>query len=70
MRSTLIFVSHRRRVRNNRIHGSLLLAGIHLAYRAGSPRIARHLHNDDACIDRALSMLNGACAQLSWRRHS
>lgn len=59
-RSTLIFISHRRRDRNQRIHDTLLRAGIHVAYRAGSLRIAPHLHNDDACIDRALSLLNRA----------
>jgi selenocysteine lyase/cysteine desulfurase len=60
MRSTLIFVSHRHRDRNKRIHETLLREGIHVAYRAGSLRIAPHLHNDAACIDRALSLLNRA----------
>jgi selenocysteine lyase/cysteine desulfurase len=57
-RSTLVFVSRKDRDRNKETHESLLAAGIHVAFRAGSLRIAPHFYNGDEDIDRALAVLN------------
>jgi selenocysteine lyase/cysteine desulfurase len=57
-RSTLIFISHKQRDRNKQVYDSLRERGVYVAYRAGSLRIAPHLYNTDADIDRALSALN------------
>jgi len=59
-RSTLVFVSHRRRDRNPAVYDLLREKGIYVAYRAGSLRIAPHLFNTETDIDRALAALNAA----------
>ncbi len=56
-RSTLILVSAKDRARNQAIHRALAEARVHVAYRAGSLRIAPHIHNTPADIDRALAAL-------------
>ena len=57
-RSTLIFVSHKRPDRNRNIYETLSREGVDVAYRAGKLRLAPHLYNTDACIGRALAVLN------------
>ncbi len=57
-RSTLVFISHRRRDRNPEVYEGLRDRGVYVAYRAGSLRIAPHLFNTESDIDRALAALN------------
>ncbi len=57
-RSTLIMLSHHDPYQNQSVYQALHDAGIYGALRSGSLRIAPHLHNDDADIDRALGVLN------------
>lgn len=57
-RSTLVFFSHRDRNRNRSIHAALARAGIHVAYRGGSMRLAPHLYNGTQDIQRAVTALN------------
>ncbi|MEZ5784989.1 MAG: aminotransferase class V-fold PLP-dependent enzyme [Xanthobacteraceae bacterium] len=57
-RSTLVFFSHRDRDRNRAIHAALTRAGIHVAYRGGSLRLAPHLYNGTQDIERAVATLN------------
>lgn len=57
-RSTLIMLSHHDPHQNQSVYQALLDAGIHGALRSGSLRIAPHLHNNAADIDRALGVLN------------
>jgi cysteine desulfurase / selenocysteine lyase len=59
-RSTLVFVSHKEPERNPSLHARLRDAGVDVAYRRGKLRLAPHLHNTEADIDRALAVLNGA----------
>ncbi len=54
----MIFVSHKRPDRNRIIYETLSREGVDVAYRAGKLRLAPHLYNTDACIDRALAVLN------------
>ncbi|MBL8659477.1 MAG: aminotransferase class V-fold PLP-dependent enzyme [Rhodospirillales bacterium] len=56
-RSTLVLVSAKDRARNRDIHRRLAAAGIHVAFRAGSLRIAPHIYNTPDDIDRALAAL-------------
>ena len=56
-RSTLVFFSHRDRSKNRGIHEALGTAGIHVAFRGGSMRLAPHLYNSTNEIDRALRAL-------------
>lgn len=56
-RSTLVFFSYREPARNRAVHEALTAAGIHVAFRAGSLRLAPHLYNTGADIDRALELL-------------
>jgi len=57
-RSTLVFVSHVDRARNAGICERLKRSGVHVAHRAGDTRIAPHVYNTPADIDRALEALN------------
>jgi selenocysteine lyase/cysteine desulfurase len=57
-RSTLVFFSHRDRDRNRAIHAALARAGIYVAYRSGSMRLAPHLYNGTQDIERAVTALN------------
>jgi selenocysteine lyase/cysteine desulfurase len=57
-RSTLVFVSRKDRDRNKETYDALSAAGIHVAFRAGSLRIAPHFYNGDEDINRALAVLN------------
>jgi selenocysteine lyase/cysteine desulfurase len=57
-RSTLVFISHRRRDRNQAVYEGLRESGVYVAYRSGSLRIAPHLFNTEDDIDRALEALN------------
>lgn len=59
-RSTLVFLSAKERARNREIHARLAAAGIHVAFRAGSLRIAPHIYNSPDDIDRALAVLASA----------
>ena len=59
-RSTLVFISHKDRDRNQAVYARLSEAGIGVAYRRGQPRLAPHLHNSRADLDRALDVLNRA----------
>ena len=61
-RSTLVFVSHRDPARNPEIHRRLKEAGVEVAYRLGKLRIAPHLHNTAAEVDRVLEVLHEAGA--------
>jgi len=56
-RSTLVFFSHRKAERNASIHAALKEAGVDMAFRIGSLRMAPHLYNCAADIDRALAVL-------------
>ncbi|MDH3236732.1 MAG: aminotransferase class V-fold PLP-dependent enzyme [Alphaproteobacteria bacterium] len=56
-RSTLVFFSHREASRNRAVHEALTVAGVHVAFRTGSLRLAGHLYNSSADIDRALAVL-------------
>ena len=57
-RSTLVFISHLDRSRNQHIHQGLAEAGVDVAYRKGSIRFAPHLYNTEDEIDRALQALS------------
>ncbi len=57
-RSTLVFISHRRRDHNPVVYEGLRDSGVYVAYRAGSLRIAPHLFNTEGDIDRALEALD------------
>ncbi len=57
-RSTLVFISHRQRNRNQAVYEGLRDSGVYVAYRSGSLRIAPHLFNTESDIDRALEALN------------
>lgn len=59
-RSTLVFISAKDRARNRAIHERLAAAGIHVAFRAGSLRVAPHIYNTPCDIDRALAALASA----------
>ncbi len=59
-RSTLVFISHRRRDRNQAIHEALRARGVYVSYRAGSLRVAPHLFNTESDIDRAIEALNAS----------
>jgi selenocysteine lyase/cysteine desulfurase len=56
-RSTLIFFSHRDRMKNRSIYEALANAGVHIAFRSGSLRLSPHLYNSAADIERALQVL-------------
>lgn len=56
-RSTLVFISHRRRDRNQAIYDGLREKGVYVAYRAGSLRFSPHLFNTVGDIDRAIDVL-------------
>ena len=58
-RSTLVLLSHKKPDLNEKIYTALIDAGVYGAHRGGSLRIAPHLHNTNADIDRALEVLNG-----------
>ncbi len=57
-RSTLVFISHRDPGRNRDVHAALAAAGVDIAFRNGALRVAPHLYNTPADIDRALSVLD------------
>jgi selenocysteine lyase/cysteine desulfurase len=57
-RSTLVFVSHKDRARNEVLHARLRESGIEVAYRRGALRLAPHLYNTPDDIDRALAVLH------------
>ncbi len=57
-RSTLVFVSHRDPARNAEVHRRLKERGIDVAYRQGKIRLAPHLHNTAADVDRVLAALH------------
>ena len=57
-RSTLVFLSHVDRTRNDAIHRGLAEAGVDVARRAGSLRLSPHLYNTEEDIDRALEALH------------
>jgi selenocysteine lyase/cysteine desulfurase len=57
-RSTLVFLSHRDRKRNQEIHERMVTKGIDIAYRRGSLRLSPHLYNTQADIESAISVLN------------
>jgi selenocysteine lyase/cysteine desulfurase len=59
-RSTLVFVSHKEPARNREVYDRLGESGVGVAFRRGRVRLAPHLYNTDADIDRALAALNGA----------
>lgn len=59
-RSTLVFFSHQDKNENRAIHQALLHAGVHVAFRGGSMRLAPHLYNGAGDIDRALQALHSA----------
>jgi selenocysteine lyase/cysteine desulfurase len=59
-RSTLVFISHRRRERNQAIYDALRESGVYVSYRAGSLRVAPHLFNTESDIDRAIEALNAS----------
>jgi selenocysteine lyase/cysteine desulfurase len=59
-RSTLTFVSDKKRGRNETLFRHLSENGIDIAMRAGHLRISPHLHNSDDCIRHALSVFNKA----------
>ncbi|RPI53413.1 MAG: aminotransferase class V-fold PLP-dependent enzyme [Chloroflexi bacterium] len=61
-RSTLVFVSHRDPARNAGIHRRLKQAGVEVSYRQGKLRLAPHLHNTPADVDRVLAALHEAGA--------
>jgi cysteine desulfurase / selenocysteine lyase len=61
-RSTLVYLTHRRRDRNTQTHERLATAGIDIAMRAGNLRISPHLYNTFEEIDRALEALERAAA--------
>lgn len=57
-RSTLVFVSHRESERNLDIFETLRREGVHISYRRGQLRVAPHLFNTEADIDRLLDVLH------------
>ena len=57
-RSTLVFISHRDPDRNRDVHAALGAARVDIAFRNGALRVAPHLYNTAADIDRALSVLD------------
>ena len=57
-RSTLVFLSHKDRARNQVLHARLRERGIEVAYRRGALRLAPHLYNTPDDIDRALAVLH------------
>jgi selenocysteine lyase/cysteine desulfurase len=57
-RSTLVFFTHNDKGRNRAIHEALVRAGIYVAFRGGSMRLAPHLYNGGGDIDRALDALH------------
>jgi selenocysteine lyase/cysteine desulfurase len=59
LRSTLVFVTHRDPERNQTVHARLKDARIDVAFRRGNVRVAPHLYNTPADIDRALAVLEG-----------
>ena len=61
-RSTLVFVSHRDPARNAEVHRRLKEEGVDVSYRLGKLRIAPHLHNTAADVDRVLAALHEAGA--------
>ena len=62
-RSTLVFLSHSNSSRNADVQRSLAADGVDIAHRAGSLRIAPHVYNTEAHIDRALEALERAAAR-------
>ncbi len=62
-RSTLVFISHRQRDRNQAVYEALRENGVYVAYRAGSLRVAPHLFNTESDIDRAIAALNAASSK-------
>jgi len=59
-RSTLVFLSHKERAQNQRLHVRLREQGIETAYRRGQLRLAPHLYNTADDIDRTLAALHSA----------
>ena len=57
-RSTLVFLSHKDRARNQVLPARLRERGIEVAYRRGALRLAPHLYNNPDDIDRALAVLH------------
>lgn len=57
-RSTLVFLSHKEQERNQTVYARLCEAGIGVAYRKGQLRLAPHLYNTRAELDRTLNVLN------------
>jgi cysteine desulfurase / selenocysteine lyase len=64
-RSTLVFFSHKEKERNRGIYEALVRAGIHVAFRGGSIRLAPHLYNGSDDIDRALRALHEPCEPVA-----
>src|SRR5262249_28783536 len=56
-RSTLVFVSHKDPERNRSIYERLREAGVYVAFRAGKLRLAPHVYNTIADMERALAAL-------------
>lgn len=56
-RSTLVLISAKDRARNRAIHERLAAEHVHVAFRAGSLRVAPHVYNTADDIDRALAAL-------------
>jgi selenocysteine lyase/cysteine desulfurase len=56
-RSTLVFFGHRDPARNAPLHAALRAGGVDVAFRVGALRLAPHLYNAAADIDRALDLL-------------
>ncbi len=59
-RSTLVLISAKDRARNREIHDRLAAVGVHVAFRAGSLRVAPHIYNTPNDIDRALDALSSS----------
>lgn len=57
-RSTLVFISHKDRERNRSIYERLRESGLYVAFRAGKLRLAPHIYNTIADLERALEVLN------------
>jgi hypothetical protein len=58
-RSTLVFLSHKDRARNQVLHTRLRERGIEVACRRGALRREPHLDNTPDDIDRALAFMPG-----------